>query len=131
MADVCRIHGLSDNALTDTPPVRPRATSPRAADEYFPYFRTRKSIAEVAGLMQKTEATVREHLCSYISAERPPDIDAWVEPETVARIAAAARVHGTQRLKPVFLALNEQVPYDAIAVTFAFLNSRSDGENPF
>jgi ATP-dependent DNA helicase RecQ len=132
VAEVCRAHNLTtDNALTGAPtPQRPRA-SRTTEEEYFQHFRAGKSIAEVAGLTQKTETTVREHLCAFIQEERPVGIDAWVDPELVARIAAAARVHGTQRMKPVFLALNEQVPYDAIAVTFAFLNSRSDGENPF
>ncbi len=40
------------------------------------------------------------------------------------RIAAAAEIHGTERLKPVFLELNEEVTYDHIRVVFAFLQSR-------
>jgi ATP-dependent DNA helicase RecQ len=128
VADVCRANDLTmDNALTGVAPTRPRAQR-ATSEEYFPYFKVGKSIAEVAGLMQKTESTVREHLCAYILAERPNGIETWVPRDTVARIAAAARVHGTQRMKPVFVALNEQVPYDAIAVTFAYLNSRSEGE---
>ena len=42
-------------------------------------------------------------------------------------MAAAAEQCGTARLKPAFLALNEEVPYDAIRIVFAYLDSRDGG----
>jgi hypothetical protein len=39
------------------------------------------------------------------------------------RVAQAARQHGTERLKPLFLALNEQVDYDIIRLVVAHLQN--------
>ena len=84
-----------------------------------------EALAEVARVLGKMESTACEYLCCFIHQERPDGIDAWVDRATQERIAAAARVHGSQRLKPVFLALNQEVPYDAIRVTLTYLNTRS------
>jgi hypothetical protein len=49
-----------------------------------------------------------------------------VDRATQGRITAAARQHGTQRLKPVYLALNQEVPYDVIRIVLTYLNTRTD-----
>ena len=85
-----------------------------------------KTLAEVAALTGKAESTAREYLCSYIQVAQPASIDQWVDPPTQDRIKVAAREHGTQRLKPVFLALNQEVPYDAIRIVLEHLNSRPE-----
>src|SRR5262245_1713380 len=106
--------------------LRPRVVG--AAEAAFSLFREGQSVAEVARLLDRAESTVTEYLCAYIHQERPAGIDPWVERATQERIAAAARVHGSQRLKPVFLALNQEVAYDAIRLTLTYLNTRSDLE---
>ena len=125
---VSQEHSLStDNPLdTGTPAARAPHPSNAAADGAFPYFRDEKSIAEVARLMGKMESTACEYLCCYIHQERPESIDPWVDRATQDRINAAAQQHGSQKLKPVFLALNQEVPYDAIRVVLTHLNTRSD-----
>ena len=40
-------------------------------------------------------------------------------------VAAAAEIHGTQRMKPVFTELNGEVSYDAIRIVFACLEAQS------
>ena len=55
---------------------------------------------------------------------KPASIFAWVPEDVCERVAAAAEIHGTERLKPVFLELNEEVSYDHIRVVFAFMQSR-------
>ncbi|MBO0700343.1 MAG: DNA helicase RecQ [Zavarzinella sp.] len=128
VARLCTEHGLTtDNEPAPAPVqgrVAPRHTA--AAEAAYPHFRQGKSIAEVAQLLDRASSTVVEYLCAYIHQERPDAIDAWVDPAIQERITAAARVHGSQRLKPVFLALNQEVPYDAIRVTLTYLNTRTD-----
>jgi len=97
-----------------------------AAEWAFPHFRQGKSIAEVAQLLDRKESTVREYLCTYIHEERPDRIRPWVDSTTEARVTVAARQHGSQRLKPVFLALNQEIPYDQIRIVLTYLNTRTD-----
>jgi len=114
---------LESNAAP--PAAIPRA-SLDAAEWAFPHFREGKSIAEVAQMLGRAESTVREYLCAFIHETRPERIDAWVDPPTQERITAASRVHGSQRLKPIFLAMNQEVPYDAIRIVLTYLNMRAD-----
>ena len=66
-------------------------------------------------------STITDHLADYIRAERPRSIATWVPADIVAQVQAAAEIHGRERLKPVYLALNEQVSYDLIRIVFAYL----------
>ena len=65
-------------------------------------------------------STVNGYLADFILAEKPASIFAWVPEDVCERVAAAAELHGTARLKPVFLELNEEVSYDHIRIVFAF-----------
>jgi ATP-dependent DNA helicase RecQ len=58
-----------------------------------------------------------------VRAEKPKSIFAWVPEDVCERVAAAATIHGTARLKPVFLELNSEVSYDHIRIVFAFLET--------
>ena len=71
-----------------------------------------------------TSSTVTGYLADFILAENPPSITAWVPEDVCERVVAAAEIHGTARLKPVFLELNEAVSYDHIRVVLSFLQSR-------
>ncbi|HEX3152271.1 MAG TPA: DNA helicase RecQ [Gemmataceae bacterium] len=118
----------TDNKLVvDARASRAKPPSNAAAEGAFPYYRERKSIAEVALLMERMESTARDYLCCYIYQERPDSIDAWIDRATQDRISAAAKEHGSQKLKPIFLALNQEVSYDAIRVVLTHINARSDG----
>jgi ATP-dependent DNA helicase RecQ len=127
VARLTRDLGLStDNPIERQPAPSPRMAPTAAAEGAFPYFRAGQSVAEVARRLDRAESTVRGYLCEYIEAERPEHINAWVDQELQTRIITAARQHGSERLKPVFLALNQEVPYDAIRLVLTYLNSRSD-----
>jgi ATP-dependent DNA helicase RecQ len=112
---------------TDNPdsplPVPPTRAIPSTAELAYPHFRAGKSIAEVARLLGRAESTISEYLSAYIQVERPGRIDTWVDRKLQDRIRVAASQHGSQRLKPVFLALNQEVPYDAIKIVLAHLNA--------
>jgi uncharacterized protein YpbB len=68
---------------------------------------------------------VVDYLTQYILAERPATIRTWVPDELYQRIAGAARQVGTDRLKPIYLALGEQVDYHDIRLVLAHLQSRT------
>jgi ATP-dependent DNA helicase RecQ len=123
----CREAGLA----TDVPPPKaapvvalPPKASPRR-DEAFRLFRGGASVADAAARMGLTAATVNEYLAEFVRAERPASIFGWVPEDVCERVAAAAEAHGTARMKPVFLELNGEVPYDHIRVVFAFLDGRA------
>ena len=48
----------------------------------------------------------------------------------VQRVTAAARQMGVERLKPIYLALGETVPYDDIRLVLAYLQSRAQTPAP-
>jgi ATP-dependent DNA helicase RecQ len=66
---------------------------------------------------------VQDYLCEFIRREQRPSVAAWVPDEVYQRVAAAARQVGTDRLKPIFLALGGQVPYDVIRLVIMHLAS--------
>jgi ATP-dependent DNA helicase RecQ len=70
-------------------------------------------------------ATVTEYLADFVRAEKPESILPWVPEDICERVAAAAEIHGIERLKPVFMELNGEVSYDHIRVVFACLQSRA------
>jgi ATP-dependent DNA helicase RecQ len=90
----------------------------------FQLFRDGSAVEDVMHQTGLTRATIMDHLSDFIRAEKPESIFGWVPEAVCERVAAAAEQHGTARLKPVFLALNEEVSYDDIRVVFAFLDAR-------
>ena len=53
----------------------------------------------------------------------PASLSPWLPDELYQRVAAAARQVGTERLKPIFIALGEQVSYEDIRVVVSHLNA--------
>ena len=90
-------------------------------DAGFQMFRKGASVAKVAEKVGVSTSTVTEYLAEFIQLEKPASIFGWVPEDVCERVAAAAEMHGTARLKPVFLELNEEVSYEQIRIVFAFL----------
>jgi ATP-dependent DNA helicase RecQ len=136
----CTPRGLpTDVPLTKAPPAPRTASGPVAApkgepatapkpgakkDVAFKMFRGGASVAEVVQKTELSASTVTEYLADFVRSERPGSIFQWVPEDVCERVAAAAELHGTERLKPVYLELNGEVPYEAIRVVFALLDSR-------
>ena len=70
-------------------------------------------------------STTVEYLAEYIRGEKPASIAAWVAEDVAERVTAAARQVGVERLKPIFLALGEKVPYNDIRLVLAHLQART------
>lgn len=87
-------------------------------------FRARVPLDDVIRQTNMTPATVSGYLADFILAEKPEWIFCWVPQDVCERVAAAADIHGTERLKPIFLELNEEVSYEHIRIVLAYLQSR-------
>jgi ATP-dependent DNA helicase RecQ len=124
----CRGRGLSlDNnrapAKVETPPkISPRPNPTK--DLAFEQFRQGAAIEDVMHQTNRGRATVNDYLVDFIRAERPASITAWVASDLYQRVASCARQVGTDRLKPIFLALGEKVSYDDIRLVLAHLASK-------
>jgi ATP-dependent DNA helicase RecQ len=119
----CRRTGLAtDVPLPKQEAAKPKITKPSPRkDVAFQMYRSGSPIAAVAEKLSVALGTATEYLCEFIQVEKPDSIFAWVPEAVCERVAAAAEIHGTARLKPVFLEMNEEVPYEQIRVVFAAL----------
>jgi ATP-dependent DNA helicase RecQ len=121
-----RSHGLSLDISRTTPtrsaPAPERKTvRSTAAGLAFALFREGTAIEDVMHQLNRSRATVYDYLADFIRAERPSSVAAWVADDVYARVAEAARQCGTERLKPIFLALGEKLDYDTIRIVLAHL----------
>ncbi|HET6575141.1 MAG TPA: DNA helicase RecQ [Fimbriiglobus sp.] len=107
------------------PPPRPTGPSTVAAaarrQTAFALFRDKTAIPDAMHQLKLARSTVSDYLAQYILTERPADISTWVADDVYQEVAAAAKEVGTEKLKPIYLALNEQVPYDDIRLVLAHL----------
>ncbi len=88
-------------------------------------FSRGESIQRVAEKTERAPGTVCGYLVEYIQSRPDTRLDAWVDEETVSRVADAVRELGTVYLKPIYEKLEEKVPYDSIRIVIAHL-SRSE-----
>jgi ATP-dependent DNA helicase RecQ len=124
----CSECGLrQDNAAGPAPPQEPPRASTRPKphrDLAFAQFRQGAAVEDVMHQTGKARATICDYLTEYVREERPASITPWVAEELYQRVAMAARQVGTERLKPIYLALGEGVSYDVIRLVLAHLVAR-------
>jgi ATP-dependent DNA helicase RecQ len=123
-------HGLPlDQGATPTPrrqlPRESERSRPAAVGLAFALFRSGSVIEDVMHQLGRARSTVADYLAEFIRVERPASVAAWVPDDVYQRVAAAARQVGTERLKPIFLALGEKIEYDTIRLVVAHLTSRA------
>jgi ATP-dependent DNA helicase RecQ len=124
--ETCAARGLDRDKAQAPPANRPdmprnpvRPTLQR--EQAFQLFRKDTVIEDVMHQTGKARSTVNDYLCQFIHEERPLSIATWVSKQTYDRVASAARQVGTERLKPIYLALEESVTYDEIRLVVAHL----------
>ncbi len=120
----CDSRNLSrDNANAAPPP--PRDETPRklsgGAIVAAELFRKGASIDEVMQNLKRARSTTCEYLSDYIRVAQPASIARWVPDEVYHQVAAAADRVGASALKPIFVELNEAVPYDVIRLVVTHL----------
>jgi ATP-dependent DNA helicase RecQ len=132
LTDYARQHELPfDEAAA--PPAQTEAT--RTAEfkmtvkheRLFELFRQRLVIEDVMHQTNLKRSTVLDYLGDFIRQEKPSSIAPWVEEKVYQRVAAAARQVGTERLKPIYLTLGEQVSYDDIRLVVAHMQATATG----
>jgi ATP-dependent DNA helicase RecQ len=126
----CRQHSLA----MDAPPPPPKSEEPprrtnARQQQAFGLFDQGEVIEDVMHQMGLARATISDYLAEYIRTSRPDSISTWVDDVLYQRIAGAARQVGTEKLKPIYLMLGEQVSYDDIRLVVAHLQARADGES--
>ena len=95
----------------------------------FPHFAAGLSVAEVADKMDRAESTTHGYLGDYIRHEKVVDYSPWVDQSIGNKIVTAIESVGFGPLKPIFVALNEEVSYDKIKIVQACLrNARQASE---
>jgi ATP-dependent DNA helicase RecQ len=107
------------------PPAAPPAKPSAKKEQAFKLFAKGASVADVARATELTPSTINEYLAEFVRTQRPASIFAWVPEDVCERVAAAADIHGTGKLKPVFLELNGEVSYEHIRVVLALLDARA------
>jgi ATP-dependent DNA helicase RecQ len=129
IADHCGKHALTRDNSPAPPAKAEEARKPLSARPNpqrtlaFEQFREGATVEDVMHQTGRARATVMDYLCEFIREERPKTIRTWVPDEVYDRVAMAARQVGTDRLKPIFLQLGEQVPYDEIRLVLAHLTA--------
>lgn len=129
----CRDRGLTRDqpaAQVRTPAALKPASRPNPIrDLAFDQFRQGAAIEDVMHQTNRSRATICDYLCDFIRDKQPASISAWVPDDLYQRIAAAARQVGTERLKPLFIVLGEQVSYDAIRLVVTHLTAGDTQSN--
>jgi ATP-dependent DNA helicase RecQ len=124
----CARHRLSmDNPLGAAAPPKARSETPRMQNDRkqaYELFREQRSVEAVVERTGWGKAKVYTHLAEYVNDERPASVSAWVADDVYQRVATAARRFGMDRLKPIYVALGEQVTYDDIRLVLAHMRAR-------
>jgi ATP-dependent DNA helicase RecQ len=126
----CRQHKVGmDNRVASSKKEEPRKVEARPGStphHAVELFKKGASVEEVMRHTGRTLSTVQNYLCEFIRRERPTSISAWVGDDVYTRVAAAARQVGTDRLKPIFVALGEKVSYDDIRLVLAHMQAADE-----
>ena len=102
-----------------------RKTVTASALEAFPLFEQGLSIQDVAEKIGKAISTTGGYLDQYIVHNKVTDPSPWVDAATEKSILAAIDKVGPRPLKPIFVELNEQVPYDQIRIVLSCIKARA------
>jgi ATP-dependent DNA helicase RecQ len=106
------------------PTSRPVSTRPNALrDLAISLFREEAALQDVMHQTQRSESVIVKYLCDFIIEEKPPCVEAWVPAATYERVAVAARKVGLERLKPIFIELEEKIPYEQIRIVVTHMEA--------
>jgi ATP-dependent DNA helicase RecQ len=82
-------------------------------------FREGKSIDLVAQNTGRAKSTVIGYLVEFLTEQGHLTPEPWLDEQTFAKVAAAAKEVGIERLKPIFDQLNGTIEYDQIRIAVA------------
>ncbi len=118
----CAERGLQERPKTPAAAAAREPIAPGSrTEEVGRLFTAGHSAAEIQALFGVTQGTVVQHLARCVLAghrfapDRIRELSALTAKDQ-ARVLAAFATHGTERLKPVFEALGETIPYDELHI---------------
>jgi len=126
-----KLHCQATGATMDVKPVAAatpakRKTLTTSAMEAFPFFEQGLSIQDVAEKIGKAVSTTSGYLDQYLVHNKITDPSPWVDAATEKSIIAAVDKVGPKPLKPIFVELHEQVPYDQIRIVLSCIKARAE-----
>ena len=89
--------------------------------ETFELYNKGMSISEMAEVRGIKEETIINHLCYLVEKGLSVDINKFVSKNNQNRIKKAMKKLGSEKLKPIFEELNEEIDYKDIKLTLAML----------
>jgi ATP-dependent DNA helicase RecQ len=123
----CRQLGLAqdvfDSPAAEQTPGRAAAAMHGVKRRANALFLEGKTIEEVCESVGRARSTVTEYLTEFIESQGISDPSAWIDDKLFARIRAAAKQHGIDRLKPLKEALGDDLGYDQIRIAVACLRN--------
>ena len=133
----CREHGVEAaeavevfderDAFADSAPTKRVAKKVSLAKQAaLDMFARGDSIEEVMVAVSRSRGVVLGYLCDFIETSRPESIERWIDAATYRAVADAASQIGDVRLRPIYMHLEEEVPYDDIRLALAYLEARRD-----
>ncbi|MGE5192530.1 MAG: HRDC domain-containing protein, partial [Deltaproteobacteria bacterium] len=106
------------NAAGEAP--RPTSTAEHAVELY----RKGATIDDVVRQTNRTRGTAVEYLCNFLRAQPPASVSRWVSDDIYRQVSEVAARVGTEKLKPIFDALDGKYTYDEIRIVVTHLNAR-------
>ncbi len=82
------------------------------------------TIDVVAVATERAQSTVFGYLAQYIEVHKPSSVGPWVDEQTYDTVSAAIDAVGMVTLRPIFVHLDEQIPYETIRLVAAHLRVR-------
>ncbi len=98
-------------------------------DQAMKMFGEGATIDVVAAATKRAQSTVFGYLAQFIEEWRPSSVAPWVDERTYDRVSAAIDAVGMDALRPIFVHLDEQVPYETIRIVAAHLRVRCAAES--
>jgi ATP-dependent DNA helicase RecQ len=105
-------------------PARPKKPN-RTTQAAFELFAAGCSVAEVSKQLARAESTTYGYLERFVQDRELTDPSPWVDSTLYARVRDAVSAVGTGALKPIYLHLNEEVPYPQIRIAIACMRNDS------
>ncbi len=98
-------------------------------DKAMKMFSDGATIEVVAAATERAQSTVSGYLEQFIEEHKPSSIATWVDERTYDTVSAAIDAVGMDALRPIFVHLDEQVPYETIRIVAAHLRVRCAAES--
>jgi ATP-dependent DNA helicase RecQ len=87
-------------------------------------YRQGATIEDVVRETSRARSTAVEYLCNFLRAEPPASVARWVSDDIYRTVSAVAARVGTEKLKPIFDALEGKYTYDDIRIVVTHLSAR-------